>query len=252
MNVPTESLVSAFQRDGFVRIQSFFDPAETAQIEANLRRFVREIVPTLSKQEAMYEDYTRPETLKQVTRLEDDSFFGSLLKGKKLCGLAESLLRQEAVPQSIQFFNKPPGIGAATPPHQDGFYFCLVPNEALTIWVALDEVNEENGAMHYWNGSHKKGVFPHSTSHVLGFSQGLAGNREDELGIETVCTASPGDCLVHHSLTIHAAGPNLSKRTRRALGLVYYGENAKVDPAAWQRYQNSVEAQQQQIVNASK
>ena len=53
----------------------------------------------------------------------------------------------------------------------------------------------------------------------------------------------PGDVLAHHSLTIHRADANHSDRSRRALGLVYFGKSAQVDPAAQQRYQDSVKQQ---------
>lgn len=50
---------------------------------------------------------------------------------------------------------KPPRIGKGTPPHQDGYYFMLEPNEAVTMWMALEDVNEENGCVRYVKESHK-------------------------------------------------------------------------------------------------
>ena len=38
----------------------------------------------------------------------------------------------------------------------------------------------------------------------------------------------PGDCLVHHPLTVHGAGPNASLEQRRvALSIRYFGGDAK-------------------------
>jgi phytanoyl-CoA hydroxylase len=160
------------------------------------------------------------------------------------------LLGEEVAPQGVQFFNKPPHIGTMTPPHQDGFYFCLVPNEATTVWIALDDIDSENGALHYWKGSHTKGVLDHTASHVLGFSQGLASSPKNNLEGETICHVDRGGCLIHHSLMVHAAGPNRSERPRRALGLVYYGRSAQLDAEAYRRYQESV-AEQQSKINRS-
>jgi len=48
---------------------------------------------------------------------------------------------------------------------------------------------------------------------------------------------------MHHSKTIHWAGPNTSPtRARRALGFVYFGESAKVDEAARAAYQAKLQA----------
>ena len=87
--------------------------------------------------------------------------------------LAELLLDGPVVPKDLQYFNKPPGIGKPTPAHQDGYYFMLDPCEALTIWVALDHVDDENGCVRYVTGSHKRGMRPHCRTQTLGFSQGI-------------------------------------------------------------------------------
>jgi phytanoyl-CoA hydroxylase len=54
--------------------------------------------------------------------------------------------------------------------------------------------------------------------------------------------AKPGDLLVHHSLTIHRAGGNTSEtRSRKALGLIYFGESAKEDLIAKVAYQKKLQ-----------
>jgi len=237
------ALREIFRRDGFVHIDGFLSEGEVDEIDINLNRFIREVVPTLPNNTAMYQVSGQPKTLKQVANLENDAFFSRLFLSSKVRGTAEALLGQKAVPQEIQFFNKPPHIGSATPPHQDGYYFCLVPNEAATVWIALDDIDSENGALHYWKGSHKKGVLDHTASYVLGFSQGLGNSSREGLEGETICHVKRGDCLIHHSLMVHAAGPNISSRSRRALGLVYYGESAQLDPEARRRYRESVAEQ---------
>jgi len=242
------TLRAAFQRDGFLHVERFLEPGESQQLAANLTSYIRDIVPTLPKKEAMYEDYGNPETLKYIGHLEIMPYFAALLESSKVKELAEALLEEKVIPKSIQFFNKPPRTGTPTPPHQDGFYFCLVPNVALTFWIPLDDVDQENGAIHYWKHSHRGGVLPHNASHVLGFSQGLAPDAQASWGEETICCVKRGDCLIHHSLTIHAAGGNLSPRTRRAIGVVYYGESAKIDREAERRYQQSVSLQQKSLL----
>lgn len=241
-----DELQRDFEGDGFVHLRGFMSPAEMEEIEKHLARFIRDVVPTLPKAKAMYEDYARPETLKQLAGLEADPFFAQLLANPKLIGLVQALLRDAVVPESknkIQLFNKPPDWGKATPPHQDGYYFCLVPNEAATVWIALDDIDDENGALGYIRGSHKKGVLPHDASQVLGFSQGLTAGARLELGEEVICRVNRGDVLVHHSLTVHFAGANTSRRSRRAIGLVYYAQKAKLDEEAFRRVLESLERQ---------
>jgi len=149
------------------------------------------------------------------------------------------------IPKGIEMFNKPPRIGKGTPPHQDGFYFCLTPCEALTVWIAIDDADAENGAVSYVRGSHHLGVVPHGATHVLGFSQGLEGGEAQKFGEPALCVVRRGDCLVHHCRTIHFAGPNRTDRSRRALGLVYYSATARLDEAAQERYRESLRKQRE-------
>ena len=64
------------------------------------------------------------------------------------------------------------------------------------------------------------------------------GTPEDTAN-EVVCIARADDLIAHHALTIHRADENRAVgRPRRALGLVYYGVNARErteESAAYQR-----------------
>ena len=152
------------------------------------------------------------------------------------------LLGGEVTCQNMQYFNKPPRIGKPTPAHQDGYYFKLEPCEALTMWMALEPVDEENGCVRYIPQSHKRGMRQHGSTGTLGFSQGITDfptveDAKNEIGFP----AQPGDLLAHHALTIHRADGNFSQsRTRRALGFIYYSADARQDIAAWQKYQTEL------------
>ena len=242
------ALLESFRRDGFVHLPGFMGTEEMAQIEARVQEVIEQVVPSLSKTEAMYEDYDQAETLKQVNvPAERAPALAALRESAKMLMVVERLLTEKAVPKSLELFIKPPKIGTPTPPHQDGFYFCLEPNVALTAWLALDDMDDENGTLHYVAGSHTRGVLGHGASQVLGFSQGLTAGDLAEFGQEVSCALRRGDLLVHDSLTIHRAEGNPSGRLRRALAMVYYGESAQRDEAKYQRYQDSIKAQQQAI-----
>ena len=113
------------------------------------------------------------------------------------------------------------------------------------MWLALDEVDEENGCVRYVPGSHRRGMREHGSTGTLGFSQGITDfPNADDKEHEIACPASPGDLLAHHAMTIHRADGNRSKtRNRRALGFIYYGASAKEDVEAWERYQHELKAE---------
>ena len=239
-----ESYQNDFARDGYVVVRNFLSPQEVTDLEQNLCRYIDQIVPGLPPSDAFYETKGSPETLKQMQFMDkNDAFFAEFQRRKRYQELAEAMLGMPAVPHGLEYFNKPAGIGKPTPPHQDGYYFTLVPSEALTLWFALDEVNEDNGCLRYVPGSHKKGLRPHNVSNVLGFSQGVADWSSQDQASEIKATAHPGDLLVHHCDTIHRADANLSSRSRRAVAIVYYATHSVPDLEAKARYLESSKKQ---------
>ncbi|MDQ3174895.1 MAG: phytanoyl-CoA dioxygenase family protein, partial [Acidobacteriota bacterium] len=186
----------------------------------------------------------RLDTIKQLIRMSDyDDYFRKLILSERYVRLAKLLLDGSVVGKNMQWFNKPREVSRATPPHQDGYYFMLEPNEALTMWLALDEVDEDNGCVRYVSGSHLFGLRPHERTDTPGFSQGIPDyGPEDELR-EVSIPARPGDLLIHHCLTIHRADVNKSNRTRRALGVIYYSLNAQEDEERLREYQSELAKQ---------
>jgi len=234
-------LPKAFKEDGFVAVPQFCNPVELSSIESALAHFIDFRISQLPAEEVFYEDKAKPETLKQIQRMhEHDDFFGKFFNEKPKA-LAEELLGKPVIGKNLQYFNKPPGIGQATPAHQDGHYFMLQPCQAVTMWMALDNVDEENGCVRYLRGSHLDGMRPHERTQTLGFSQGIANFGHTETREEVACPAKPGDLLAHHALTVHWADANASPtRTRRALGFIFYGESAREDKVAHEAYQKNL------------
>lgn len=219
-----------FDSDGYTVQRGFLDADETAEVVLELNRYIDEVVPTLPPENAFYEDKADLSTLKQLPHMQSfDPYFERMLNEGACRELAETLLGGDVVPKNAQFLCKPPRVGQATPPHQDGYYFMIDPVEGLTMWLGLDHADEENGCLRYVRGSHRKGLRPHGRTQTLGFSQGMTDfGTDDDLANEAVHTASPGDLLAHHALTVHRADPNRSAdRPRRAIGFVYLSARAR-------------------------
>ena len=240
----------AFGADGFVQLSGFFSPSEVAAVLANVARYIREVVPAAPATDVFYEDKARPETLKQLIRLhEHDAYFRRLLEEGPLRDTAARLLGEAVRPVNQQVFIKPPGGDSRpTPPHQDGYYFHLEPCIATTLWLALDDVDAENGCMRYVRGSHRRGVRPHRRTTTLGFSQGVSDfGAPEDLANEVACTARAGDLIAHHAMTIHRADANRAPdRPRRALGLIYYGVSARESREEHDAYQRKLAAEMKQ------
>jgi len=135
-------------------------------------------------------------------------------------------------------FHKPPG-GSAVSYHQDGTYisvnFLPVENNAVTVWIALDDADAETGVVEYARGSHR---WPRSSAKTT-FHAGGAGYRQamlDAAGTEKVDIAElrvpKGSCVIHHQDVWHGSACNGSKiRPRRAVALHLIREDVKFGPS---------------------
>lgn len=229
----------SFDEDGYVAIRGFLDADEIVEMKANLGRYISEVIPSLEATEVFYEDKERPETLKQLIRMhEHDGFFDKEVCKGKFKSLADLLLGDGVMDQGVMFFNKAPGVGQPTPPHQDGYYWKVTPCEGLTMWLALEKVDEENGCLHYSRASQKLGLREHKQTSTLGFSQGITDfpNEDDRMG-DVAMFAEAGDLLVHHAKTVHwASGNDSITRSRKSMGIVYYAAGVEVDAAKRDAY----------------
>jgi len=247
VHTPDASRLTSFRSDGYVCVDPLYSPTEIDNLNAEIARFIRDVVPTMPTAQVYYEDKADKTSLKQIQRMFDhDAYFRDLMENGPARRIAEEVLQDDVLPVNMQYFNKPAGIGQPTPPHQDGYYFHLTPCEAVTGWLALDEVDEENGCIHYIRGSHRdEGFRPHGSTGVLGFSQGMTDfATEDDRAREVSFPGPAGTFLIHHAKTVHWAGANRSKtRSRRALGFIYYARKAKTDEAAKRAYQAKLDAQ---------
>lgn len=238
-NMDINVLRETYQRDGYVVIRGFLDKDEVAALNQALQNVIREKIPSMPANHVVYEDATNKDTLKLMQDLHlYDPYFSNVLFKSKFEKIAEALMGDAAIGKTVEYFNKPAKIGKPTPVHQDGYYFMLQPPEAITMWLALEDVDEENGCVRYVKGSHLKPMRAHGRTKTAGFSQAIVdyGNADD-MANEVAVPARPGDLLIHHAMTIHRADGNTSTtRSRRALGLIYFSASAKEDKAAKEAY----------------
>lgn len=246
--MPYELEKQHYDRHGFVVVRSLLETADFTELKNQLDRYVRDVVPTLADVDAFYQDRARPETLKQLQRMGCDPFFREYMRHPRWTTLAQALVGEPVAADQPEWFNKPAGTNHVTPPHQDNFYFSLAPSNVVTIWLALDHVDAENGCLRYVDGSHLRGFRAHAKSKILGFSQGIADYSADDFTREIAVPLQPGDAVAHHGMTIHRADANTSAvRHRRSFAMVFKGASCRRDEAAYARYLSAARDQHQEF-----
>ena len=233
-----------FAKDGYLVFRGFLSQSELQGIDAEITQLIDSRLNQVPSEHVFSETFGEKATLKQIQHLDRYlETISCLFHRGSLKHLADEILGETSVGMNVQYFNKPPAGNQPTPAHQHAYYFKLTPPHALTMWLALDKVNQNNGCVRYLPGSQLKGLREHARTTTLGFSQGIQNYPSThEADSEVPITADPGDLLVHHALTIHRAESNQSKTlNRRAVGFIYYAESATEDQIAKNNYERMLE-----------
>jgi len=120
-----------------------------------------------------------------------------------------------------QWLIKEPGTTTKTPWHHDMTYWPIDGWQICTVWLALDSVTAESGAVEYVKGSHRWGqkLRPASFGGSNQYKEDLPEvpdieSMRDELDFIQF-ELEPGDCTVHQGLVIHGSPGNRSATIRR-------------------------------------
>lgn len=163
------------------------------------------------------------------------SCFQDVLSKKALGALAAAVLGVESVTLfQDNLIWKPPGTTGRVQWHQDYAYWPLSAPSGLTMWLALDDVTEEMGCLHYIPGSHAEGE-KQPTNFI---SPGSPSWRQDLPPLEwptqehraVVAPLQRGHLLVHHPLSWHMSPGNTTARHRRAWSLTFITDDVRWDP----------------------
>ena len=130
------------------------------------------------------------------------------------------LLGNDVVAWATHYFCKLPGDGKAVSFHQDASYWGLTPAKTVTVWLALDDTDEDNGAMQFLPGSHKVGHIPwKESSEESVLNQQIKDISMFDKPFSNNLKA--GEYSLHSSLLVHGSPKNQSSRRRCGLTIRY-------------------------------
>jgi ectoine hydroxylase-related dioxygenase (phytanoyl-CoA dioxygenase family) len=216
----TPTQAEFFNRHGYVYAGQILSPVELKEARAAYRRIM--------------EGPRRPETFRDLgisagegqrrgtlyqalNAWKMELFFERMETRADIAAAAKQLLRAERLRlYGDQCLYKPPRHGSRVVWHQDNGYWNFQPPRALTMWLALDDADTDNGCMWVVPGSHREEVRHGRTEE----HEALREAETDES--RAVPVRVPAGCaMMHHCLTLHATKPNESDRPRRAIAVTY-------------------------------
>ena len=216
-------ITDRFRRDGYVRTDGLLELSEVERFGSAVDRAVA--ARTAGDDRPLAERTVYEQSFVQCMRLwETDPEVRPLTFHPTLARAAADLLGVDRVRLwQDQALYKEPG-GRVTDPHQDAPFWPIGDAPLVTAWIPLAPSVEANGAMAYVPGSHRLGRLPtvdltdpDRANDILA-EPALAGRRPE------VVEAPVGSVVWHHGFTVHGAGPNSTRSTRRAFTIVYLAD----------------------------
>lgn len=221
----TAAELARYWEQGFLRLGRIFDDPQLEALRAAEARFRR--FPQLSLGDGKT---VLPDT--STIFRNQLANYSEPVREVYLRGGHIGWLRQIIGPTVCGFFNqfvtKLPDQNLQTaefPWHQDNGYGNRATSTNVTIWCALDDVDERNGCVWIVPGSHQAGLLPHQAS---GTSWHLTVHAPDD-GVPAVLQA--GEAVAFSGLTLHRSLANHTDQPRRAFFMQYgdYAESAQLN-----------------------
>ena len=216
----TSDQVQAYQEDGYVIAREVFTPAE-----ADLLRRAMEEDPKVSAHSLIRPDTEGGRTRISLWNRAGDSVYGLAARSARLVDTAETLIGEAVYHFQSKLTAKDPFGGGAWEWHQDyGYWYyngCLRP-DMLSMMIALDRSDQNNGCLQVVKGSHKMGRIDHLQVTEKQNSADPARMEHITAQHEVVlCELDPGDVLIFHSNTLHRSAQNRSPKRRWTLIVCY-------------------------------
>lgn len=224
--------VETFDRDGFLVARGLFGADEVQELQDEFAAIhAGGPVPGHFEPLTRSDDPASPvDVLAQYPRVMLPHRFSAVarryLLDARIGRVLSHLLREEPLAAQTMFYYKPPGArGQAL--HQDNFYLRVEPGTCIAAWVALDDIDRENGGLEVVPGTHRMDLFcPEEADAEVSFTREFVPPPPGLAAVPVDMT--PGDVLFFNGSLVHGSGPNrTTDRFRRSFICHYLGRSAE-------------------------
>jgi non-haem Fe2+, alpha-ketoglutarate-dependent halogenase len=221
--VLTQAQLAHYNREGYIAPLDLFDATE-------------------AKKWRDYFDYL----LAEMTRLKDGRDGNYAINAYHVCceGLydlithprvldyVEDIVGPDFVVWGSHFFCKQPHDPKHVPWHQDASYWPLTPARTVTVWLAIDDVDEENSPMRFIPRTHNLGAIDwKATQKDAVLNQEIEDAERFGQPVSDVLRA--GQLSLHADMLVHGSEPNASGRRRCGLTARYCPTSVRALDPGW-------------------
>lgn len=223
MDVQSRQSLLNFDNDGYAVLNNYFDTTTVDAINSEIESLLDQ-----GKVKFKYGN-------KIMFAVNQSGLLKAIGENKELIAVLSSLLHEQVkLFQSINF-----KTGSEQHTHSDSIHMTTFPlGGLLGVWIALEDIEADNGPLHYYPGSHKlpyylnKDYDNEGNAFLLGnkdytaYEAMIATKLAEQASAKKVFTASKGDVLIWHANLFHGGEPHLNKaKSRKSMVLHYFAIN---------------------------
>lgn len=205
-----------FESEGFTLVDRVFSPAELAAV-------TEAIDPIEQEREALVRNHAGGKV--RLSEADIITFTTHIVRSSDVLrnfaahpaikAICHDLIGDDVRLYWDQSVYKKTGREQEFPWHQDNGYTFVEPQQYLTLWIPLVDVDAENGCPWIAPRLHRRGTLAHWPTEI-----GLKCVEQVE---DSICVpAKAGDVVAFSSLAPHRTGPNLRKGTVRKAYILQY------------------------------
>ena len=216
--VLSKSQIEQFNTGGFLTPLDIFDSDEISEIRSYFDELLRQVT------ESGGDSYSISSAHLKYGPVYD------ILTDDRIVSPVSDLLGENLIAWGSHFFCKMPGDGKSVAWHQDASYWPLSPSKAVTVWLAIDDTDQENACVKFIAGSHQHGQMTYRPSDSA--EHNVLNQTIDnplQYGELVYNPLKAGQASIHSDLLLHGSDANQSSRRRCGLTLRYCSADVRAE-----------------------
>lgn len=218
-----EEKLTDFDKYGFCVLPNYLTTEQVKHINTDIEQLLETNKIKFKYRNKLMFAFHKSKVIREICRNKElGEFLNCLIKG------------QAQLFQSINFLS-----GSEQETHSDSIHMTTFPlGGLLGVWIALEDIDEKNGPIHYYPKSHKLPYYMNRDYDNLG-NKYLLGDKgytayEEMIKVKLkensikkeVFKASKGDMFIWHANLLHGGEPHIDKsRSRKSMVLHYFDSN---------------------------
>ena len=214
----TQADIAQYNSDGFAQPFDVFSAAEIGEIRSYIDGLMADMGP-----DGAYGINCYQARLAGLWDIATDA---------RILDHVEDIIGPDILCWATAILSKAPHDPKAVPWHQDAGFWSLTPARTVTVWLAIDDVDDANSAMRFIPGTHDKGLLNmQSTGAEAVFHKETAGAAA--MGDPFTNSLKAGQISLHADMLVHGSEPNHSALRRCGLTLRYCPPSVQITDPDW-------------------